>query len=349
MKKECSSSPSFVLRDARPADHLKLLRLARLLDSINLPTGEADLEAAIARSNRSFAGEVKNRAEAVYIFVAEDRRSGRLVGASMIIAKHGTPESPHYYLEMVREHRYSKTLERMFNHTYLHLRHSMDGPTEIGGLVVEPRLRRHAARLGTQLSYARFLYMVAHRGRFGAEVIAEMKPPLTPKGESRFWQAYGARVTGLSFHEADRLSTRDKEFIPALFPDVPIYTCMLPVGVQKELGQVGPETVGAVRLLEKIGLRFLNQIDPFDAGPYYGVPLDEVTIVREARRLRLVAETAEKSPQENPELLIATEPRGFLAFPARGRISGKSLFLPASLFRDLGLREGSAAVTVRFP
>lgn len=348
MSPEPASSPAFVLREARPGDRPRVLKLARWLDSINLPTGAADLAAMIARSRRSFAGRVRDHAAAAYVFVAEDRRRRRLAGASMIIAKHGTPESPHYYLEMVSDQRYSKTLDRMFNHTYLHLRHSMDGPTEIGGLIVDPRRRRHPEHLGRQLSYVRFLYMAAHRGRFGSEVIAEMKPPLTPRGESRFWQCYGARVTGLTFHEADRLSTRDKEFIPALFPDVPIYTCMLPVEVQEELGQVGPETVGAVHLLQKIGLRFLNQIDPFDAGPYYGAPLDEVRLVREARRVRLIVERAEESPEDSRDLLIGVERRGFLAFAARGRIAPGTVALPARLFRDLGLGEGVAAVTVPF-
>src|SRR5258706_172451 len=126
-------TPAFLLRDARPADHRPLLRLARILDSVNLPTGAAELERAIVRSRRSFAGKVDDPTKALYIFVAEDRRRRRLAGASMIIPKHGTPESPHFYLEMVSDHRYSKTLDRRFNHTYLHLRHSMDGPTEVGG------------------------------------------------------------------------------------------------------------------------------------------------------------------------------------------------------------------------
>lgn len=349
MKPERPSTPSFILRGARPADRGQLLKLARLLDSINLPTGEPELASAIARSRRSFAGTEKDPARAVYIFVAEDRRRRRIVGASMIIAKHGTPESPHYFLEMVEDHRYSKTLLRMFNHTYLHLRHSMNGPTEVGGLIVEPRLRRHPEHVGRQLSFVRFLYMAAHRGRFGPEAIAEMKPPLTPTGENRFWQCYGARVTGLTFQEADRLSTRDKEFIPALFPDVPIYTCMLPVEVQAELGQVGPDTVGAVHLLESIGLRFLDQIDPFDAGPYFGARIDDVTIVRDARRVRLAVERAEDEAAEPGDFLIVLERRDFLAFRARGRAAGETFSLPARLLHDLGIREGAAALSIPFP
>src|SRR5262245_19870780 len=305
--------PRFVLREARTTDLEALLRLSRLLDSINLPTGREDLHRVIARSRRSFTAR-DHAAHGVYVFVAEDRRSGRPVGSSMIIAKHGTPESPHYFLEMVNDERYSKTLRKMFRHTSLHLRHSMDGPTEVGSLIVDPRWRCHPERLGTQLSFVRFLYLALHRERFADDVIAEMKPPLTVKGENRFWQCYGARVTGLTFREADQLSMKDKEFIPALFPNVPIYTCMLPLEVQEEIAKVGPDTVGAVRLLEHVGLRFLGQVDPFDAGPYYGAQIDAVSVIRDLRRARLRPEPDRARAAGAKPHLVAVESRGFFAF-----------------------------------
>jgi arginine N-succinyltransferase len=340
--------PRFVLRDARSTDLEALLRLSRILDSINLPTGREDLRKVIARSRRSFTAR-DPAAEGVYVFVAEDRRSGRPAGSSMIIAKHGTPESPHYFLEMVNDERYSKTLRKMFRHTSLHLRHSMDGPTEVGGLIVDPRLRRHPERLGTQLSFVRFLYLALHRERFADDVIAEMKPPLTVKGENRFWQCYGARVTGLTFREADQLSMKDKEFIPALFPNVPIYTCMLPLEVQEEIGKVGPDTVGAVRLLERVGLRFLGQVDPFDAGPYYGAQTDAVSVVRDLRRVRLRPEPDPARAASAEPHLVAVESRGFLAFRAPARAVEDMVFLDPAILSSLGLRPETPAAIVPIP
>jgi len=340
--------PRFVIRDARRGDLEPLLRLSRILDSINLPTEREDMRRMIARSRRSFARTLGNRAHGAYVFVAEDRLTRRLAGGSMIIAKHGTPDSPHFYLEIGSDERYSRTLRKMFRHSYLHLHHSMDGPTEVGGLIVEPRLRRHPARLGTQLSFARFLYIAMHRSRFERDVIAEMKPPLNAKGENRFWQSYGARVTGLTFRQADKLSTKDKEFIPALFPNVPIYTCMLPPEVQQEIGTVGVETKGAVRLLEHVGLRFLNHIDPFDAGPYYGARIDEVTAVREASRVRLQPDSG-GAPSRRKTHLIAIERRGFLAFRALGRRRGDVLHLAPAIFAALGLRPQTVATALPIP
>ena len=173
----------------------------------------------------------------MYLFVLEEAATRKIVGTAMIIAKHGTPESPHYYLEMATDQRYSKTLKTMFRHTYLTLRRSIDGPTEVGGLIVDPAFRQHPAKIGKQLSFVRFLYLAMYPDRFEDEVIAEMMPPLTDNKESLFWECYGKRVTGLDFRDADKLSTKDKEFIETLFPSIPIYTCMLPVEVQKQIGR----------------------------------------------------------------------------------------------------------------
>jgi arginine N-succinyltransferase len=234
---------------------------------------------------RSFAGKVRRRAEAIYVFVAEDAANRRIAGASVIVAKHGTPDSPHYYLEVAEEERYSRTLRRLFRHTYLHLRRSFDGPTEVGGLVVDPAYRGSRERVGKQLSYVRFLYMGLHPDRFEPFVLAEMLPPLTAAGASPLWECYGRRVTGLSFHDADVLSRRDKEFIDALFPQAPIYVCMLPEEVRDQIGVVGPQSAPALHVLERVGFRFLHQIDPFDGGPYWGAPLEDIAVIKRLRHL----------------------------------------------------------------
>ena len=204
----------------------------------------------------------------------------------MIIGQHGTPQSPHYYLEIDSDERYSARLRKMFRHTYLRLRHSMDGPSETGGLIVTQAMRHRPERIGKQLSWVRFLYIGRHSKRFQDRVIAEMLPPTIGDHGNIFWDHYGRRVTGLSFREADRLSIHDKEFIPALFPDAPLYTFLLPDEVRASIGAVRDESRGAVRLLEQAGMKFLNHIDPFDGGPYYGAPTSELVPVRQRRTLK---------------------------------------------------------------
>jgi arginine N-succinyltransferase len=121
----------FLLREAAPADALQILRLSRLLDSINLPTEEQDLTLLLAQSTASFRSNIRRREDGVYLFVLEDLVSRNIVGTAMILAKHGTPDSPHFYLEMAEDQRYSKTLKKMFRHTYLTLRRCIDGQTEL--------------------------------------------------------------------------------------------------------------------------------------------------------------------------------------------------------------------------
>jgi len=332
-----------------PADTGSILRLARLLDSINLPTEKQDLAALIQRSQQSFRGKLKERQSGMYLFVLEETATRKIAGTAMIIAKHGIPESPHYYLEMATDQRYSKTLKKMFRHTYLTLRRNIDGPTEVGGFIVDPSFRQHPAKIGKQLSFVRFLYLAMHPERFEDEVIAEMMPPLTESKESLFWECYGKRVTGLDFRAADKLSTKDKEFIETLFPSIPIYTCMLPLEVQEQIGQVGALSQGAVHLLEKIGLRFLRHVDPFDAGPYYGAKIEDVTLVKRFRRYRLVTDRAGHEPDPGHDLLIGWEGnKGFSAAQVHAQPEASVLFCPAALLKALNLKEGMEVGAVPF-
>jgi arginine N-succinyltransferase len=237
----------------------------------------------------------------------------------------------------------------MFHHTYLTLRRNLDGPTEVGGLIVDPTYRRNPAKIGKQLSFVRFLYLALYPDRFERDVLAEMLPPLLEDKESIFWECYGKRVTGLSFREADKLSTKDKEFIEALFPSIPIYTCMLPVEVQEQIGKVGPETEGAVYLLKKIGLRFLDHVDPFDAGPYYGAKVEDITLVQQFRRCQVVPDRDGREDMPAVDLLIGWEgASGFRAARLCGWPETSHVFCPASVLHALGLHEGMEVGVIPF-
>jgi arginine N-succinyltransferase len=345
-----AAQPAFLIREARATDHRRMLRLARELDSVNLPTDSAEMAETLARSAKSFRGRIANRARAVYVFCAEETATRAIAGASMIIGQHGTPQSPHYYLEIDSDERYSARLRRMFRHAYLRLRHSMNGPSEIGGLIVTQAMRHRPERIGKQLSWARLVYIGRHLTRFQDRVIAEMLPPTIGDQGNVFWDHYGRRVTGLSFREADRLSVRDKEFIPALFPDAPLYTFLLPDEVRASIGAVRDESRGAVRLLEQAGMKFLNQIDPFDGGPYYGAPTAELVPVRQRRTLKV---RIGEPPAEQPrQYIVAHEDsrRGFRAVQASAlEEEEERLVVARGVIEALGLAEGALVEAVPLP
>jgi arginine N-succinyltransferase len=275
-----------ILRAVSREDLGDLLALAAQLDSVNLPHDRGFLAQRIELSERSFAA-LAPRAECLYGFVLEDQAESRVVGTSLIVAKQGRPGLPFYWLEVSSEERRSPELGKRFVHRKLRLRSTEDGPTEIGGLILDPAYRRHPLRCGKALSVVRFAWVSAHPDRFEQQVIAEMLSPFVAPGRSLLWDAFGARFTGLSYREADRLSARDKQFIADLFPRDPVYATLFPDEVQKSIGQPSETALAAVRILEKVGFHPLNQVDPFDGGPYYGAARDAIVSVRERRELVL--------------------------------------------------------------
>jgi arginine N-succinyltransferase len=304
-----------ILRPVAEGDLAAVVALAERLDSVNLPADEGFLRERIALSLESFAGRSADPKSAVYVFTLEDTARGLAVGTSSLIAKHGRPGSPYYWLEVSTEERSSPELDRRFVHTKLRLRSTEDGPTEVGGLILDPAYRQHPQRCGKALSVVRFAFISAHPERFEGQVIAEMLSPFDAPGKNRLWDAFGTRFTGLSYREADRLSSRTKQFIADLFPRDPVYVTLFPEEVQKQIGQPNESAVAAVRILERIGFHPLNQVDPFDGGPYYGAARDAIVSVRERRELVLPGEPREDERPEGASLaLLSAEARlGFRA------------------------------------
>src|SRR5258706_5652847 len=136
----------------------------------------------------------------------------------MIVAQLGRRDAPYIYLDVIADEKYSRTLDKHFNHTMLRLGFAYKGPTEIGGLVVLPDYRAAKERLGVLISYVRFLFIAAHREVFQTEVFAELLPPLETDGTSLLLEAFGRRFCDMSYAEADLLSSENKEFVRDLFP-----------------------------------------------------------------------------------------------------------------------------------
>ena len=277
----------YELRAARRDDEDDLFALARFLNTVNLPNDRVAIGQLLDVSERSFSGAIESPREREYVFLLRDLESGAAIGTSMIIAQLGRPGEPYIYLDVDVEEKYSATLKKHFIHQVLSVRYAYDGPTEIGGLVVHPGYRSSPDRLGTLVSYVRFLFIAMHRRAFRDELLAELLPPLEPDGTSHLWEALGRHFTGLSYSEADRLSKRNKEFIRGLFPEGEIYASLLPERAQAVIGAVGAQTRGVEKLLRRIGFHYAARVDPFDGGPHFTARTDEVTLVRAARRVEL--------------------------------------------------------------
>lgn len=339
----------YLLRDAAKSDLPGLKRLAAVLNSVNLPNNQEVLAGLIDKSVKSFTGRIENVFEREYLFVLEDRRNKTLIGTSMIIAQHGTREAPHIYFQVTSAEHYSASIDRHFKHMVLSIGYNYDGPTEIGGLVVDPPHRSGPDKPGKQLSYVRFLFMAMQPKSFRTRVLAELLPPLMPDGRSLLWEACGKKFTGLEYYEADKLSRQNKEFIKELFPSSDIYVSLFPDRAQKIIGEVGTETRGVQRMLERIGFKYENHIDPFDGGPHYEAQLADTTLVRRFRTA--VLGKADLEDQADDMLVAVTRESGlnrFRAVRSQVRFSDQLVYLPKAVKQALKAKVGDKMSLVPF-
>lgn len=289
----------YLIRRAKSEDLDQLFKLAKMVFFINLPADKDIIAEKIRRSSASFEaaalgrpprfaeegkGAVKN--SPLYMFVLEDRDSGNCLGTSMIIARMGAKGHPNLSFELQRKEFFSRDLQAGHTHVTAKLCLDESGPTEIGGLILSPTVRRHPQKLGKQISLVRFHYMGLHRNLISDHVLAEMMAPLTPDGRSPFWEALGRQFINLSYEDADLFCQHSREFMLSLLPREEIYLTLLPPDARQVVGQVGLDTKPARRMLEGIGFKYNNRIDPFDGGPHLEARTDEIPLVSATRRAR---------------------------------------------------------------
>ncbi len=340
----------YLLRDVQRADLPSLKRLAAVLNTVNLPNDEETLEHLIDTSVRSFAGKLRDPFEREYLFVLEKATSEAVVGTSLVIAQHGTKEAPHTYYEVSEREHYSASLDRHFRHKVLSIAYNYAGPTEIGGLVVDPPHRSGPEKPGKQLSYVRFLFLAMHRALFRERVLAELMPPLMPDGRSLLWEAVGKKFTGLPYTEADRLSRQNKEFIKELFPSSDIYVSLFPERTQKVVGEVGTQTRGVQHMLERIGFRYVERVDPFDGGPHFEARTQDILLVRQFRTARVAAEPL---GDEVAEVMLVGVDRDsarnrFRAVRTQARLDDQVIYLPPLARELLGVTTGARVGAIPF-
>ncbi len=331
-----------LLRPARANDLAALLELARYLDSPNLPMDEGFLRGRLERSSNAFHDLGPPAEEREYQFVLAEE-TDRVVGTCAILSKHGTESMPHLFLRVRHEERSAASVPITVQHRTLQLEACYDGPTELGALVLHPDSRGRPGWLGRLLSWGRFAFIAQHPQCFEAQVLCEMRAAMDDEGRSAFWRVFGKRFTGMSYPEADRRSVTDKKFILDLFPDTPFYASLLPADVESQLGQVHEEALPAVRLLERAGLRWIGEIDPFDAGPFYGAQTNDVVPIQQ----NLICTVGSEPPgHDAPPFILATG-RGaeFRAVAAPAEITGGEAKLPKEACTRLEISVGDEIAT----
>lgn len=296
----------FLLRPASLKDLDDLFALSQHYVFINLPQDRDIIEAKIKSSIQAFENPSNDLAENHYIFVLEDVERKSVIGCSMIHAQHGTEDEPHFFLKVSQENKFSRSINTGFIHGTLKLGHDTNGPTEIGGLILDPEYRSNPNKLGKQLSFVRFLYMGLNQKQFKSTIHSELMPPFDKDGRSPLWEAIGRRFLNMEYHDADILSRSNKEFILSLWPSGIIYETLLPIEARNAIGKVGKDTIPVKKMLEKIGFNYTEEVDPFDGGPHYRAELNEVSVVKNIEKNTI--SFSDKLDEKNKKLALIQLP-----------------------------------------
>jgi arginine N-succinyltransferase len=251
----------------------------------NLPNDRAALAERLAWSEASFAAELTEPLDEKYMLVLEHGPTGRIGGTACLFSRVGV-RWPFYSYKLTTLSMQSKELGRTFRTGVLHLVNDFDGASEVGGLFLHPELR--TGGLGRLLARSRYLFLGAHRPRFGDRVLAELRGRMREDGSSPFWDGLAGRFFGMGFQEADAFNAaQGNQFIADLMPRYPVYVAMLPEEAREALGKPHDAGLAAQRLLEAEGFGFHGYVDIFDGGPTMDTRLSEIRTVREAVTARV--------------------------------------------------------------
>lgn len=327
---------SLKMRHARVDDLEAIYMLATKVGSgmTTLPAHKPTLECRLNRTARTLKGETE-RHESGYLFVLE--KDGKVVGLSAVEVALGLTE-PFYNFKTVHQVRASKTLGVYQSYDVLFLSNDYTGKSELCTLFVDPEHR--AGNAGKLASKSRFLFIAAHRDKFGDTIIAEMRGVSDNAGHSPLWSALGEHFFGVDFITADRASaTLDKSFIAELAPRHPIYVPLLPKSAQDVIGKVHPNTAPALKLLEGEGLKWRGYVDIFDGGPNIEADIDNLRAIKDSR---VLACQAGNEDQDAPIYLVSNNRYDdFAVVLARGNFGGMAV-LSAQNMALLNVKNGDS-------
>ena len=265
----------FLIQSASLEDYSSLRVLALKYPLMNLPAEEKLLKKKIAVSEDSFS-EVLSREKRSFVFVLKTG-AGQVVGSSQVVAKSGTKEIPSYSLKIFEEE----------GQSFFQLKKITDGPSYLGGLILDEEYRGRPEKIGKQMSLIRFLFAAMKPAFFENTFHAEVAPFLDEKGKNSFFENFIKKYISLSMEEIDYLTLTDKEKLFSSYPTGKILFSTLPQAVQESLGKPGLFSQRAAALLEKQNFQFVREVDPFDGGPYMQAKTDSIPVIKKAKKVLL--------------------------------------------------------------
>ena len=329
---------SLRVRAARAEDYGAIYKMAKLTGGgfTNLPADRKTLVDKLTRSERSFERPGEEQAADLYMFVLEDPEKGLIHGTCQVFGQVGVVQ-PFYSYHLGTLTQSSPELGKIFHNQMLSLTTDLEGCSEVGGLFLHPECR--AGGWGALLARSRYLFIKAHRTRFGERVLAELRGVIDDSGNSPFWDALAGRFFDMTFPEADRFNAmHGTRFIADLMPRTPIYVALLTDAARAVMGQPHPSGRAALRMLEDENFVFDRYVDIFDGGPTVTAETDDIRTVHEATE-ETVVEIVDGG--RTKMLLAAGRLKDFVAcFGQVKKVARKGLAIDAEAAALLGVQVG---------
>jgi arginine N-succinyltransferase len=309
----------------------------------NLPPDRATLVQKLARSDTSFSREEDSQTDDLYVFVLEDPKAGVIRGTCQVFGQVGVRQ-PFYSYHLSTLTQTSPELGKTFRNQTLTLTTDLEGSSEVGGLFLHPNAR--AGGWGALIARSRYLFIKAHRQRFGKRILAELRGVMDEAGNAPFWDGLAGRFFDMTFPEADQFNAiHGTQFIADLMPKTPIYVSLLSDAARGVMGLPHPSGRAALRMLEEEGFVFDRYIDIFDGGPTVTADIDDLRTVDESDEETIV----EIAPGGKTKMLLAHgRLKEFAAcFASVKRAGRKSICIDPDAAELLGVREGDTVLAVK--
>ena len=263
---------AFIVKSVDFEDFPSLKKLAEKYPLLNLPADSTLLKEKIKLSEDSFS-EILPREKRNFLFVLKEMGKKEVIGSSQIAVQSGSMDIPSYSLKIFEQE------------GFLQLKKITKGPSYLGGLILDKKYRGRAA--GKLISLIRFLFVGMFPKVFEDTLHAEVAPPLDEKDQNPFLEDFVKKYISLSMEEIDRLTLVDKEKLFLDYPREKIFLSSLPLTVRKSLGKPGLFSQRAARLLRAQNFSFVNEVDPFDGGPYMQAKVINIPLVQNTKKVFL--------------------------------------------------------------
>lgn len=330
----------YVIRPIRPddLDVYEGFAYETSMGITSLPQNRNLLAEKIEHSQESFKRRLLKPRYENYLMVLEDTETGAIGGTSSIVSRTGIT-TPAYFYRIETAPTPKTDLPLSEERRILCPVSYTKGPSEIRGLYLDPKYRRGG--LGRLLSLSRFLFVASHPRRFQKTIISEMRGFITGRETSPFWDGLGSHFLDVPLSEIFNLLQEGRDFIPAILPEHPIYVSLLPAAARAVIGKTHLHTRPALKMLEKEGFTFAEEIDLFDGGPKIAAKTAKIRTVHDSQVATIKATT--DIPISSRRYLISNNRIDFRACISRLILTPSGLVvLPNDVARALRVEPGES-------